>query len=103
MKEPLRIKILKILGCDYYPQGLPGVGLKTGIKICARAFSDGVSTMADLLKNKEKYFSTKMLDKWESDAAEKILKAEETFNYQVSILFYQYFVRFAGKIFSRLS
>ena len=41
--------------------------------------------MADLLKNKEKYFSTKMLDKWESDAAEKILKAEETFNYQVSL------------------
>ena len=92
MKEPLRIKILKILGCDYYPQGLPGVGLKTGIKICARAFSDGVSTMSDLLKNKEKYFSTKMLDKWESDAAEKILKAEETFNYQVSLfnnLFYK--------------
>ena len=26
-----------------------------------------------------------MLDKWESDAAEKILKAEETFNYQVSL------------------
>jgi len=87
MSECDRVKWLRFAcimqGCDYYPQGLPGVGLKTGIKICARAFSDGVSTMADLLKNKEKYFSTKMLDKWESDAAEKILKAEETFNYQL--------------------
>lgn len=75
----------EISGCDYYPQGLRGVGIKTGIKICGRAFSDGVSTMADLLKKKEKYFSAKMLDKWDNDTIEKIIKAEETFSYQVNL------------------
>ncbi|CBY24027.1 unnamed protein product [Oikopleura dioica] len=72
-------------GCDYFPKGIPGFGLKTSVKLLLRAFEQNDHSLRAIMDKKDSYFNSKQLAKWEANMAEKIVQAEDTFYYQLIV------------------
>ena len=48
-------------GCDYFPKGIPGFGLKTSIKLLLRAFEQDDHSLKAIMEKKNSYFNSKQL------------------------------------------
>ena len=48
-------------GCDYFPKGIPGFGLKTSIKLLVRAFEQDDHSLKAIMEKKNSYFNSKQL------------------------------------------
>jgi len=70
-------------GCDYYPTGLKGVGIKTALKLLKNARDSGGRTLQDIMNKKLAYIPAKKFSKWEEEDIRMILKAEECFRHQL--------------------
>ena len=70
-------------GCDYYPSGLAGIGLKTAVKMLQKAKEDGKFLFEDVLKSRHKYTSKKMAEKWSNEDLRGVTLAEQCFRYQL--------------------
>ena len=72
-------------GCDYFPSGLKGVGIKTGIKHLKTAIAAGATHLEQLMTNPNAYLPAKTVTKWEKDDMEAVIRADECFRYQAEI------------------
>ena len=72
-----------IQGCDYYPSGLKGMGLKTAIKMLKKAYDDKKFLLTEIMQNKKKYATDKAIQKWSAEDIEGIIVAEQGFRYQL--------------------
>ncbi len=48
-------------GCDYFPKGIPGFGLKTSVKLLLRAFEQNDHSLRAIMDKKDSYFNSKQL------------------------------------------
>ena len=70
-------------GCDYYPSGLAGLGLKTSVKLLQKAKEDKKFLFEDVLRSRHKYTSKKMAEKWSNEDLRGVTLAEQCFRYQL--------------------
>ena len=72
-----------IQGCDYYPSGLKGIGLKKAIQILKKAYEDKKFTLEEIMQNKKKYATENATKKWTPEDIQGIIVAEQGFRYQL--------------------
>jgi exonuclease-1 len=71
-------------GCDYYPKGLKGLGIKTAIKLLKTAKEAGATELSQILNNMRKYgISEKWANKWTAQDIAGVRNAEECFRHQI--------------------
>lgn len=70
-------------GCDYYPSGLKGIGLKKAIQILKKAYEDKKFTLEEIMQNKKKYATENATKKWTPEDIQGIIVAEQGFRYQL--------------------
>lgn len=72
-------------GCDYYPTGLPGLGLSKALKFLQKAHEDKQFALEDILsaKRRGKYATAKAVQKWSAEDLRGVLIAEQCFRYQL--------------------
>ena len=72
-------------GCDYYPTGLPGLGLKMALKMLQKAHEDKQFDLEEILSDKRrgKYATAKAVNKWSASDLRGVLIAEQCFRYQL--------------------
>ena len=67
--EPKRLLWLRyaciLQGCDYYPGGLKGLGIKTALKLLKKGKESGATGLSEILANMKKFGVTeKQIQKW---------------------------------------